>query len=552
MIKVLGHGAIAKRFANYNLQTKYIIFTGGLHNVIVQDIDDISNEEYLLKSALTTLTKSETLIYFSSCTINDSTQESSPFIIHKIWAEQLIQSTVKNYLIIRLPEVLGLMNIEEGYINTLVSKFRAGDKIRLFDAPINFIDLDHVYAIVNYILQKGDFKNAIVNVASPNAIPALELMDVLEEHFDKLGDYEISPCSHAEEIDINSIRNTIDELGIDFGPNYLKRGLKKYFGYFLNPAPLLSIIVPTYNQSLGINEFYRRTKVVLKNLEPRFRHELIFVNDHSLDDTWQKLQQLAESDDSVKAINFSRNFGNQMGITAGVTYCRGDLAVIIDDDLQDPPEIIFDFIAKWYDGYQVVYGVRPVRRGVPLFFRIFAKIYYRVIHALSDTSIPQDTGDFRLIDKLVLNELRKMKEENRYYRGMVSWIGFKQTGYIYQRDSRYAGKSNFSFSGYLNFALNGLTSFTDKPLYFSCAIGFAITIISFMLLVYLILYKLINPEWSIRGWTSIMVLVIFFGGVQLFSLGIAGIYISKIYREVKARPLFIVREFINLENHSHD
>jgi dolichol-phosphate mannosyltransferase len=239
-----------------------------------------------------------------------------------------------------------------------------------------------------------------------------------------------------------------------------------------------------------------------------------------------------------------------MGITAGVTYCTGDLAVIMDDDLQDPPEIMIDLIAKWHDGYQVVYGVRPKRRGVSPIFNLAAKLYYRAIGALSDTPIPRDTGDFRLVDKVVLDQLRQMGEENRYYRGMVAWVGFRQMGYIYERDRRYAGKSNFSFRKYVNFALNGLTSFTDKPLYFSILFGFSITAISFLLVMYMVIYKLLNPEWAIQGWTSMMTLAMFFGGAQLFSIGIVGIYISKIYREVKRRPLFIVQDLINLDDRS--
>jgi len=209
--------------------------------------------------------------------------------------------------------------------------------------------------------------------------------------------------------------------------------------------------------------------------------------------------------------------------------------------------VILDFLAKWYSGYDVVYGVRPKRSGINPFFKMAAKVYYRTIGLLSDTKIPNDTGDFRLIDKVVIDQLKEMKEENRYYRGMVAWVGFRQVGYTYERDPRYAGKSNFSFGKYLNFALNGLTSFTDKPLYFSSMVGFFITGVSFLLAVYIVINKILNPEISIQGWTSLITIIMFFGGVQLFSIGILGVYISKVYREVKRRPLFIVQEFLNFE-----
>jgi len=274
---------------------------------------------------------------------------------------------------------------------------------------------------------------------------------------------------------------------------------------------------------------------------------MIFVNDFSTDETLGKLQKLALADPAVKVISFSRNFGNQIAITAGIDAASGDIAIIIDDDLQDPPEVMLDLIALWSDGYKVVYGYRPKRHGVNLLFKIMAKVYYRFIGALSETRIPKDTGDFRLIDREVIEVLKSMREENRYYRGMVSWVGFSQIGWFYERDKRYAGTSTFSFRKYVNFALNGLTSFTDKPLYFSSLLGFFITVAGFVLALSLVVAKLLDPSISIRGWTSLVAIVIFFGGIQLFSIGVLGIYISKIYREVKGRPLYIVSKKINIE-----
>jgi len=310
---------------------------------------------------------------------------------------------------------------------------------------------------------------------------------------------------------------------------------------------LLSIIVPTYNEEHGIHEFYRRTKAVLMKLEPRFSHEIIFVNDHSSDQTFSRLLEVADKDSSVKLINFSRNFGNQMGIAAGLDVAKGKLAVIIDDDLQDPPELIPSFIQKWDEGYKVVYGIRPKRKGVNPVFNKLANVFYYLMSRLSDTSIPKYTGDFRLIDRVVIEALKNMGEENRYYRGMVAWVGFSQIGVEYERDERYAGTSTFSLRKYFGFAVNGLTSFTDRPLYFSSMLGLFITIISFLFLAALITQKILDPTVSIRGWTSLATLILFFGGIQLLSIGAVSIYISKIYREVKKRPLYIIESTKNLD-----
>ena len=312
-------------------------------------------------------------------------------------------------------------------------------------------------------------------------------------------------------------------------------------------AHILSIIVPTYNEEQGIEEFYRRTKAVLIKLEPKFKHEIIFINDFSTDNTYVKLLRLAKQDNSVKLINFSRNFGNQIAITAGIDVAKGDLAVIIDDDLQDPPELIPEFIAKWGEGYKVVYGVRPNRKGVNPLFKYAAKLYYHLIGNLSETNIPKDTGDFRLIDRIVMNALKNMREESRYYRGMVAWVGFSQIGIEYNRDERYAGKSTFSLMKYFKFAINGLTSFTEGPLYLSTIFGLFITLSSFIFLILLVGKKILDPAFSIPGWPSVITLILFFGGIQLLSIGIVSIYISKIYREVKRRPLYLIEETHNLD-----
>ena len=308
----------------------------------------------------------------------------------------------------------------------------------------------------------------------------------------------------------------------------------------------ISIIVPTYNQSAGIYEFYRRLKLVLNSLQNIYCYEIIFINDFSRDNTLLSLYELADRDNNVKVISFSRNFGNQIAIAAGIDACKGDAAIIIDDDLQDPPELIPSFIQKWSEGYEVVYGYRPKRHGINIFFNLTTKAYYFLISKLSEVEIPRDTGDFRLIDKKVIDVLRKIKESGRYYRGIISWVGFKQFPFQYERDARYSGKSNFTFRKYVSFGINGLSSFTDKPLYFSSIIGALITVISFIGMLVLIGLKIIDPSIALRGWTSLAILILFFGGVQLLSIGILGIYIGKIYHEVKNRPLYIIDSTKNL------
>lgn len=310
---------------------------------------------------------------------------------------------------------------------------------------------------------------------------------------------------------------------------------------------LISIIVPTYNEEHGINEFYDRTKKTLAAIAHRFNYEIIFINDYSSDKTYLKLTEIANQDKNVKLVSFSRNFGNQIAIAAGLDIAKGDLVVIIDDDLQDPPELIPTLIDKWDEGYKVVYGVRPKRDGINPIFNNLANFFYFLMSLLSETHIPKYTGDFRLMDRAVVNVLKSMNEENRFYRGMVAWVGFSQIGVEYERDKRYAGKSTFSIKKYFNFAVNGFTSFTERPLYLSSLLGAIITGISFIFLGLLVYKKIIDPLFSIPGWPSLIAIILFFGGIQLLSIGVVSIYISKIYREVKKRPLYIIESTQNLE-----
>jgi len=345
----------------------------------------------------------------------------------------------------------------------------------------------------------------------------------------------------------NDSDRNISIIGIKSNTSYLKY-IYRASDITSSSKKLLSIVVPTYNEEKGIEEFYRRLKSVLNKLSLRFDHEIIFVNDFSNDLTLEKLLHLRSLDHNINIINFARNFGNQSAIAAGLDFLRGDLAVIIDDDLQDPPEVIFSFIAEWERGNKVVYGQRPIRDGGSILFKATARWYYKILNSIGDIKIPPDAGDFRLIDRQVIDILKKMCESNRYYRGMVAWVGFKQKAVIYRRDIRYAGSTTFSLKKYISFAFNGLTSFSDKPLYLSSAAGVIITIASFIFALVLVIHKVLNPETSIRGWTSLFVLVSFFGGVQLITIGILGIYISQIFRESKGRPFYIISEIYQKNN----
>ncbi|WP_081813277.1 glycosyltransferase [Methylobacter tundripaludum] len=552
MDMVIGEGVIANRFSDYLLQSKYLIFAGSVNDSAIRDENTIQKEEIAVKVALSSHPDS-TFVYFSSCSILDQDVAHTPYVQHKVRMEKLIQGSVKSFLIFRLPQVLGLSDAKSSLVNYLVDAISNQKPFELWEnAQKNIIDIDDVHEIVGEALRRKICLNQIINVASTHQTSVLQLVREIEDFMGFAGNYVLVNKGASYELDVSEIKLILSDLNINFDKDYIRTSLSKYFGHLITSPKLLSVIVPTYNEEHGIEEFYRRTKDVLVRLAPRFEHEIIFVNDFSTDNTFQKLKLLAQADPAVKLINFSRNFGNQIGITAGIDFSRGDIAVVIDDDLQDPPEIILNLIAKWDKGYKVVYGVRPKRQGVSPLFKLTAKLYYRLIGSLSDTKIPNDTGDFRLIDRVVIETLKTMKEENRYYRGMVAWVGFPQIGVVYKRDRRYAGISTFSFKKYVNFALNGLTSFTEKPLYFSSLAGLFITTISFILALVLIVSKIIDPSISIRGWTSLTVIILFFGGIQLLSAGILGVYISKIYREVKGRPLYIVESTKNIEQLGND
>lgn len=303
----------------------------------------------------------------------------------------------------------------------------------------------------------------------------------------------------------------------------------------------VSVIVPVYFQEKGLNELHKRLTQVLSKLE-NYNYEIILVNDGSTDGSFDIMKKIHKSDPKVKVVNFSRNFTQQAAIVAGLQLASGQAIVIIDDDLQDPPEVIPQMLEKWEEGYQVVYGVRTKRPGESFFKLLTAKLFYRVISNLSDVKLPVDSGDFRLIDSRVKDELVKMKEKSRYMRGLTAWVGFKQYGLTYERDARFAGKTNYNFFKLMRFAINGITSFSEKPLLLSGYIGLVATFLAFLFMLAMVVVKIISPQNTITGWTSTITVIVFFGGLQLISLGIIGVYIGKIYLQVKDRPLYIIDE----------
>lgn len=306
---------------------------------------------------------------------------------------------------------------------------------------------------------------------------------------------------------------------------------------------LLSVIIPCFNEELVIRETHRRMTSVLGALAD-MEYELIYVDDGSRDRTPQILGELQGEDMSVRVIRLSRNFGHQIAVTAGLEAASGDAMVIIDADLQDPPEVVAEMVEKWKEGFHVVYGVRTERTGETRFKLWTAKTFYRLINQLSETEIPLDTGDFRLMDRKVVDVLLSMPERDRFLRGMISWIGFRQTPVHYRREPRFGGHSKYPLMKMVRFATDGILSFSIVPLKLAVWIGFAsigLAIAGIILAVLERAYRLYDINIG-RGWASLFIAVLFMGGVQLLTLGIIGEYLGRIYTEVKRRPLYVVQE----------
>jgi dolichol-phosphate mannosyltransferase len=312
---------------------------------------------------------------------------------------------------------------------------------------------------------------------------------------------------------------------------------------------LVSIVVPMYFEEAVAQECYNRLKKVMD--DNKISYEFIFVNDGSTDKTIDILTQIANEDKRTKVVSFARNFGHQNAVTAGIDYACGDAIVIIDADLQDPPELIPQMIDKWREGYDVVYGKRKTRKGETFFKLITAKYFYRFLNYVSDIDIPKDTGDFRIIDRKVADVFRNMTERNRFIRGMMSWVGFRQTYVEYERDERFAGETKYPLKKMLKFASDGIIAFSSKPLRLVTNCGFFCVLISIGLLLYSIIVKVMGHQIG-TGWASIMVAISFFSGIQLLGLGIIGQYIARIYDESKNRPIYIVKETINMDEIPND
>jgi dolichol-phosphate mannosyltransferase len=300
---------------------------------------------------------------------------------------------------------------------------------------------------------------------------------------------------------------------------------------------LLSVVVPVFNESAVIGVFYERVTRALSAI-PGVDYELVLVDDGSHDDSYEQLARFAAVDPRVGVIRFSRNFGHQAAITAGIDMARGDCVAIIDADLQDPPEVIGEMLARWREGFDVVYGVRADREGEGRMKLLTASMFYRLLNAITGIKIPVDVGDFRLLSRRAAEHLRGLREHDRFVRGLVSWIGFRQTGVSYHREKRYAGETKYPYRKMIKFALDGITSFSSVPLKLATWMGYMASLLAFLYLSSVFVQKLLG--YTVEGWATIMVALLFLGGTQLICLGIIGEYVGRIYAESKGRPLYIV------------
>jgi polyisoprenyl-phosphate glycosyltransferase len=301
---------------------------------------------------------------------------------------------------------------------------------------------------------------------------------------------------------------------------------------------LISVIIPCYNEAAVLPEAHRRLAELADRLQSAGTFEFIFVDDGSRDETSRLLYELARADPRVRGLRLSRNFGQQIATTAGLEHAAGDAVVIIDADLQDPPELIETMIARWQEGYHVAYAQRTERTGETAFKLWSAKVFYRLVEG-----IPNDTGDFRLMDRQVVDALLRMPERDRFLRGMVSWVGFRQIAVPYKRAARFAGTTGYSLVKMIGFAIDAIVSFSFAPLRLAVWTGFFVLGLALCGIIYAVILRFFgDPSLWVRGWASVFVAILFMGGVQLISLGIIGEYVGRIYGEVKQRPLYFVRE----------
>ena len=308
----------------------------------------------------------------------------------------------------------------------------------------------------------------------------------------------------------------------------------------------VTLVIPMYYEEKVADECYKRVKQNLEKLE-NYNHEIIFVNDGSKDKTLDILENIANNDKNVKVISFSRNFGHQAAVTAGLKYVTGDAIVIMDADLQDPPELIPDMLKLWEKGNEVIYGKRKSRKGESAFKLLTAKMFYKTLNALSDVEIPRDTGDFRLVDRKVVDTINALPEHNKFLRGLFSWVGYRQAAFEYERKERFAGETKYPLKKMFKLASDGIISFSTKPLKVVGALGMLSIFISVILLIYALVSYAFKLNDISAGWTSIMVAITFFSGIQLLSIWIIAEYVGRIYDETKQRPQYIVDKEINVE-----
>lgn len=304
-------------------------------------------------------------------------------------------------------------------------------------------------------------------------------------------------------------------------------------------APDISVVIPVFNEEGNLTALYERLSKTLAEMKVSF--ELLFVNDGSRDGSMLLIRDFARKDPRVRFISLSRNFGHQVSIAAGLDHCKGNCAVIIDGDLQDPPEVIKELYLKMQEGYEVVYARRRIRKGEGIFKRFTAKIFYRFLSRITSIEIPIDTGDFRLIDRKIIDVLREMPEQQKFLRGQIAWAGFRQTSIDFDREGRTSGKSNYSIFRMIRFAVDGITSFSDFPLKVATFAGFFVSGIAFLLIIYA-LYSFYFLEGNEPGWASTIISVLFIGGIQLIGIGIIGEYIARMSANVRRRPLYIIRD----------
>jgi predicted glycosyltransferase len=314
----------------------------------------------------------------------------------------------------------------------------------------------------------------------------------------------------------------------------------------------ISVVIPMYYEEEVADICYKRVVNNLKKLSDKYSYEIIFINDGSKDSTLEILKKIASNDDNVKIISFSRNFGHQAAVTAGIRNVTGDAIIIMDADLQDPPELFEGMIEKWEEGYEVVYGKRKTREGESIFKLLTARMFYNTLNKLSEIEIPKDTGDFRLVDRKVIDVIATLPEHNKFLRGLFSWVGFNQYAYEYNRVNRVAGKTKYPFKKMFKLATDGILSFSAKPLKIVGAIGIFSVIVSIIILIYSIVSYMFKLNSLTPGWTSIMCTMTFIGGIILISLWMIGEYIARIYEESLGRPEYIIDELINFKGEEYE